>query len=155
MQECIPVLLKLSSRSSNHSFNLAPSIPYSGGGGPSQIVEVLGLEKILPPVLIQIPIIVVLAIMIGIACESGELFDITSRRMQIHNLPVHALMPQILGQQEETCYRLPKESLQGPSDQPLSGHFEPKSKLLVSILIFPKVVSYIIPYITPFKEFRL
>ena len=154
MQECIPILFKLSSRSSKKFF-IAPSIPYGGGGGPSQIVLVLGLREILPPILIQIPIPVVPAIMIGIACKSGELFDITSRRMQIHNFPAHALMPQIFGQQAETCYRLPKESLQGPSDQPLFGHFEPKSKLLVSLLIFPKVVSYIIPHITPFKEFRL
>ena len=32
-QECIPILFKLSSRNRNHSCNLAPSIPCSGGGG--------------------------------------------------------------------------------------------------------------------------
>ena len=41
----IPSLLSLSSRSPNHSFNLVPSISYSGGrSGPPQIVEVLGLR---------------------------------------------------------------------------------------------------------------
>ena len=32
-RECISFFLKLNSRSPNHSFNLAPSISYSGGGG--------------------------------------------------------------------------------------------------------------------------
>ena len=44
-QECIRILFKLSSRSPNHSSNLALSIPYSsaGEGGGGQINEVLGL----------------------------------------------------------------------------------------------------------------
>ena len=42
-QEWIPILSKLSSRSPNHSFNLAPSIPYSGRRKGPQIVLVLAL----------------------------------------------------------------------------------------------------------------
>ena len=40
MRECIPILFKFNSRSPNHSFNLAPSMSYSGG---AQINPVLGL----------------------------------------------------------------------------------------------------------------
>ena len=36
-QECIPILCELSSRSPKHSFNLAASIPCSGGGGSPKI----------------------------------------------------------------------------------------------------------------------
>ena len=36
-QEYIPSLFALSSRSPNHSFNLAPSIPYSGWRGPKLV----------------------------------------------------------------------------------------------------------------------
>ena len=44
-RECIPILFKLNSRNPNHSFNLAPSISYSGGGGwgGAQINQTLGL----------------------------------------------------------------------------------------------------------------
>ena len=44
-QERIPIVFEIISRSPNHSFNLAPSIPHSGGvEGPHQINEVLGLS---------------------------------------------------------------------------------------------------------------
>ena len=42
-QECIPVVIYLSSSSPNHSFNLVPTISDSWGRGP-QINEVLGLR---------------------------------------------------------------------------------------------------------------
>ena len=38
-RECIPILFKLNSRNHNHSFNLAPSISYSGGGGGATILN--------------------------------------------------------------------------------------------------------------------
>ena len=40
-RECIPILFKLNSRNPSHSFNLAPSISYSGGG--AHIIQILGL----------------------------------------------------------------------------------------------------------------
>ena len=55
----------------------------------------------------------------------------------------------------------PRTFAKGPSTQYLGpfrgymGVYEPLSKLLVSPLIAPIVVHYIILYITPLKEFRL